>query len=45
MDPCSEPGFELHNHIDYARQNYFLAFEEQLHEAATHPGTNTPIVA
>ena len=25
MDPCSDPEFELHNHIDYARQSCFLA--------------------
>ena len=23
---CSDPEFELHNHIDYARQSYFLVF-------------------
>ena len=22
-DPCSDPGFELHNHLDYARQSCF----------------------
>ena len=25
MDPCSDPEFELHNHIDYARQSCFSA--------------------
>ena len=24
-DPCSDPEFELHNHIDYARQSCFSA--------------------
>ena len=24
MDPCSDPEFELHNHIDYARAELLL---------------------
>ena len=54
MDPCGDPEFELHNHIDYARHSCFfgirliadkIRFEVQLQEGVTYPGTNTPTVA